>query len=283
MEGDLDLELNQGTNFMHWITLGDFRLLERPDRECISRKGGHPDFRFEDKAGKEYVIEYTRLLQKTLRNLEYFAESHIASPLQGKLPGTYTLEIMVDHIGRGWITVEAANLVVSEIMRLMQSDIQSKTGQLSSGFNLHKVSEDGSRLVPWLIGPTLPAELRLDDPLARELEKEFHDIVQSTDRKLDGYTGARILLLGLSQSGLDREFHAQRFINGQGVMLTWADNEGKAVKNLDYIYLEPGINVWSGSSDNLHVKVFAGHKYTESKAGYYPILWQRPGTPTLLH
>jgi len=282
MKSDLDFELDQGTNFMHWVTLGNFELLERPDRERVSRKGGHPDFIFKDRVGKEYVIEYTRLLQKYLRNLEYFAESNIAVPLQGQLFGTYTLEIIVDYIGRGWITVEEASRVVTEIMEIMRSDIGSKPRQLSSGFTLRKVREDGSRLVPWLIGPTLPAELQLNDPLARELEREFHDIVQSTDRKLEGYTGARVLLLGLSQSGLDREFHAQRFKDGQGVMLTWANNEGKTVRNLDYIYLEPGINVWSASSNNSHVKVFAGHKYTESKAGYYPLLWQRVGIPRLL-
>ena len=126
-------------------------------------------------------------------------------------------------------------------------------------------------------------ELTIDNPLARELEKEFRHIIQSTDRKLEGYSGARILLLGLSQSGLDYEFHAKRFKDGQGIMLTWAENEGKMVRNLDYIFLEPGINVWSGSSDSLHVKVFAGHKYTNSKAGYYPQVWQRRGTPRLLH
>ena len=274
---NIDLELNQGTNFIHWITLGDFRLSERPDRERASRKGGHPDFKFVDNSGKEYVIEYTRLLNKTLRNLEHFAESHIAIPLQGKLPGTYKLEIMVDQIGRGWITVEMANLIISEIEALIQSGFQDKIYQLSNGFTLQKVREDGNRLVPWLIGMTLPADLHNNDPIARELEKEFHNIVQSSDRKLEGYLGARILLLGLSQSGLDCEFHAQHFKDSQGVMLTWADKEGKTLKNLDYIYLEPGINVWAGSSNNLHVKVFAGHKYIDGKASYYPLLWQRPG------
>lgn len=282
MENEVDLELSQGDQFMHWIALDGYLLLERPDRERSSRKGGNPDFRFKDKQGKEYVIEYTRLLNKNLRNLEHFTANHIALPLHGKLPGTYTLEILVDQIGRGWLNDNVANTIYSEIVDLIQSGFHKETYQLNNGFTIRKVREDGSKLVPWLIGKILPAELHLDDPLAIELEKEFRTIVQSAERKFEGYSGARILLLGLSQSGLDYEFHAKRFKDGQGIMLTWAENEGKMVKNLDYIYLEPGISIWSGSSDNLHIKVFAGHKYTSSKAGHYPLLWQRQGTPRLL-
>lgn len=286
MENKHELELEQANHFMKWITTGNFKLLEKPELQRPSRKGGQPDFRFEDGAGQEYVLELTRLLNKKLKRLEKFVRDNICASVKGQLPGTYTLEIPVDLIGRGWIEPEIAKQTIAEISALLKSGTLGEVQQLGTGFVLCKVRDDGNRLAHWLTAKTLPPELALDDTIARELEKEFHKIVQSADKKFKGYTGTRILLIGLSQSGLDWEFHAQRFKDSQGIMLVWADNEGKTLVNVDHIYLEPGISVWqpepSVSGTQWGCKVFAGHRYTNSKAGHYVLLWQRPGTPTLL-
>ncbi len=283
---DDKLELDWANHFMHWVSLGNSKLLEKPDRERHSRQGGHPDFRFEDGAGREYVLELTRLMRKELRKLENFLQECISPRFENQLPGTYVLEIPVDATGRGKIDPQVARNVVAEISQLVQSGVLSHTQRLSTGFVLSKVREDGSRLVPWLLAPEVPYDLALTDPIARELEEEFRGIVKEADQKFRDYDGARILLIGLSQSGLDHDFHASRVKDGQGVMLMWAQDAGEDLANVDYVYVEPGINVWQptpSSSDNLTLrKVFAGHRYVNSKAGYYVLLWQRTGSPRLL-
>lgn len=270
------LETSQADHFMKWITEGPFTLLERPDVERPSRPGGYPDFRFKADAGHEYVLELTRLLAKELKNLEKFAIDSISTAVDCQLSGTYTLGIPVDYLGRARIKPEAAKQTVIEILELIRSGALGETAQLTAGFTVSKVRDDGSRLVPWLISPKLPPDLKLDDPRANELEKEFCNIVLSADHKFQGFAGRRIILISLSQSGLDWQFHAQRFRDSKGVMLTWAENVCKMVTNVDFIYLEPGVNVWHESS-----KVFTGHKYANSPAGYYVLLWQRSRTTTL--
>lgn len=277
MEDKNVLELKQANHFMRWVTRKSFKLLERPEVECPSRQGGHPDFRFGDNAGNECVLEITRLLNKKLKNLEKFIEGNIAMNVEGQLSGTYTLTIPVDEIGRGWMNPEVAKKTATEILSLAQSGALCESQHLSTGFVISRVLEHGARLVPWLSAPSLPAKLALNDPRARELEKEFRKILESTDNKCEGYAGLRILLIGLSQSGLYWQFHAQRFKGSQGIMITWAENEGRTLVNLDYIYLEPGISVWQADQR----KVFAGHRYTDAQAGHYILLWQRPGTPIL--
>lgn len=281
MVDEQDLELNQASHFMKYITGGSFRLLERPDLERPSRKGGHPDFRFGDEAGNEYVLELTRLLTRKLRNLEKFVKDNISARVEGKLPGKYGLKVSVDQIGRGWITPKVAAEIVAEVLALAQSGTLRQTQQLRAGYVLSKVGEDGSSLVPLIIGPLLPPDLTLTDPLARELEREFQKIVHEADQKFQGYSRRRVVLIGLSQSGLYWGFHAKTHKDGQGVMLTWADNEGRKLVNTDYVYLEPGFGVWQEDGKEVPQKVFTGHIHVDTKAGYYILLWQRPGTPRL--
>ncbi|MDO8749654.1 MAG: hypothetical protein Q7K03_00690 [Dehalococcoidia bacterium] len=280
------LELDWANHFMHWVTLGKFNLLEKPDDERPSRKGGHPDFRFEDDAKREYVLELTRLMKKELRNLEKFLLASVSRPIGNQLPGTYVLQIPVDAIGRNWIDPQVAQETVVEISQLVRSGTLGQAQKLRSGFVLTRVREDGGKLVVQLVAPELPYDLALNDPIAKDLGKEFRSIVQEADQKFQGYTGARVLLIGLAQSGLNHEFHAGRSKDGKGIMLMWADNEGKALRNIDYIYVEPGISVWQpglSSGETLTLRnIFVGHRYTDSKAGHYVLLWQRTGTPGLL-
>ena len=111
----------------------------------------------------------------------------------------------------------------------------------------------------------------------KELRVAFEVLVEEADLKFRDYDPYRLLLIAISQSGLDLEFHAGRFKDGKSILLTWMDALCERINNIDAIFLEPGVNVWLAGG-----KVMAGHKYMESKAGHCPELWRRSGVPGLL-
>jgi hypothetical protein len=170
-----------------------------------------------------------------------------------------------------------------QILRLLNIEGRVKDGtlqntqQLSTGVVLWKARDEGNRLVPWVTAPKLPFDLTDAHPVAKELRLAFEALVEEADLKFRGYDPYRLLLIATSQSGLDLEFHAGRFKDGKGTLLAWMDALCERINNIDAIFLEPGVNVWSAEG-----KVMAGHKYIESKAGHYPELWRRSGVPRLL-
>lgn len=273
------LELDQARHFMRWVTGEDFSPVDKPDCTRAPRAGGHPDYIFRDSRGQEYALELTRLLTQELRKLEQFVENSISGAVQSSLPGTYILRIpLADPRGKGRIDPVVANSTVQELMGLLQSHNLKESQRLSTGFDLIRVRDDGNRLVPWVTAPKLPYDLAVDHAIAKELEGEFFGLISEADHKFKDYGGLRVLLVNISQSGLDLEFHAQRFRDSQGIMLTWAENVSRISTNVDSICLEPGVRVWEADGD----RVLAGHKYIESKAGYYVELWHRLGISRLL-
>lgn len=269
------LEEKQARHFMRWITNENLSPIEKPDQMRPPRQGGHPDYRFKDSTGHQYVLELTRLLTKELRKLESFVEKEICEPVESHLAGTCILHIPLDDSrGKGKITPEVAECTKEEISRLIIASKLQETQCLSTGFVLSKVRDDGHKLVPWVTAPTLPYDLSISDPIAEELQKEFEEVILGNDGKFRDYGGTKILLIDISQSGLDWEFHAQRFKDSQGILLTWVENMPQAPVNIDFIYLEPGVRVWQGN--NMH-RVLAGHKYVDKQAGHYICLWCRQG------
>lgn len=274
------LELEQARHFVRWVTREDLSPIDEPDCTRRSRPGGHPDYIFRDSEGREYVLELKRLLAPELRRLEQFAAKRICAVVQSSLPGTYILRIhLEDARGKGRIDPMVADSIAQEIAKLAQSGSLRQSHRLMAGVELTRVRDDGNRLVPWITTPELPFDLGASDPIARNLKNEFCDLVSEADTKFRGYSGVRVLLINTSQSGLDLKFHARRFKNGQGVVLTWVQDISSISTNIDSICLEPGIGVWEASGMQ---RVMAGHKYTESRAGYYLEVWHRPGIPTLL-
>lgn len=274
------LELEQARHFLRWVTKEELTPIDKPDYMRPSRPGGHPDYVFRDSGGQEYVLEVTRLLTPELRQLEQFVGNHICRAAESYLMGTYILRIrLADPRGKGRIDPTIARSTVQEIMKLVQDGNLQTTQVLSSGFTLIKVRDDGNRVVPWVTATELPFDLADDQPVAKDLEREFHRLILEADSKFRGYSGTRVLLINTSQSGLNLEFHAQRFRDSQGVMLTWVQNTPLVSTNIDSICLEPGVNVWEAGSNE---RVLAGHKYTESRAGYYVELWHRLSLPRLL-
>ena len=272
------LELGSAKHLMRWITREDLDPLDKPDRSQLSRPGGHPDFAFEDSAKRRYALELTRLLTPELRSLENTVATQVCTPVQHMLSGTYALHIhLADPLGRGRIAPEVLKKTAQEIAKILKDGTLQDTQQLSTGFVLRKAKDEGSKLVPWITSPELPLDLTDAHPVAKELRAAFEELVEEADSKFRGYDPYRLLLIATSQSGLDLEFHAGRFKDGKGILITWMDALCQRIHNIDAIFLEPGVNVWSAGG-----RVMAGHKYIESKAGHCPELWRRRGIPRLL-
>ena len=272
------LELDAAKSLMRWITHEDLAPIDKPDCSRPSRPGGNPDFVFEDSKKRRYVLELTRLLTPKLRSLENTVAVQVCAPVEYLIPGTYMLHIhLTDPLGRGKIAPKVLKQTAEEILRILKDGTLKDSQQLSVGFILRKARSEGSKLVPWITSPELPFDLTDAHPIAKELRSAFEELIKEADLKFRGYDPYRLLLIATSQSGLDLEFHARKFKDGKGILLTWMDALCHRILNIDAIFLEPGINVrsWGG-------KVMAGHKYIESKAGHYPELWRRSGIPPLL-
>lgn len=272
------LELDSARHLMRWITREDISPIDKPDHSQPSRQGGHPDFVFEDSRKRRYVLELSRLLTPELRSLENTVAAQVCAPVEHLLPGTYALHIhLTDPLGRGRIAPEVLKQTAQEIAKILKDGTLQNTQQLSAGFVLWKARDEGSKLVPLVTSPELPLDLTDAHPVAKELRAAFEELVEEADLKFRGYDPYRLLLIATSQSGLDLEFHAGRFKGSKGILLTWMDALCQRILNIDAIFLEPGINVWSAGG-----RVMAGHKYIESKAGHCPELWRRSGVPRLL-
>jgi len=272
------LELDSARHLLRWITREDLTPIDKPDQSQLSRPGGRPDFVFEDSRKRKYVLELTRLLTPELRSLENTVAAKVCAPVEYLLPGTYGLHIQLnDPLGRGRIAPEVLKKTKQEIIKILKDGNLQKTQQLSEGFVLWRARDEGHRLVPWVTSPELPFDLSDTHPVAKELRVAFGKLMEEADLKFRGYNPFRLLLIATSQSGLDLEFHAGRFKDGKGVLLTWMDTLCERISNIDAIFLEPGINVRSAGG-----KVIAGHKYVESKAGYYLELWRHSSVPRLL-
>jgi hypothetical protein len=272
------IELDAAKSLMRWITHEDLDPIDKPDCSRPSRRGGNPDFVFEDSKKNKYVLELTRLLTPELRGLENTVAVKVCTPVEYLIPGTYILHIhLTDPLGRGKVALKVLKQTEEEILRILKDGTLKDSQQLSVGFVLRKVKSEGNKLVPWITSPQLRFDLTDAHPIAKELRSAFEELIKEADLKFRGYDPHRLLLIATSQSGLDLGFHAGKSKDGKGILLTWMDTLYHRILNIDAIFLEPGINVrsWGG-------KVMAGHKYIESKAGYYPELWRRSGIPSLL-
>ena len=150
------------------------------------------------------------------------------------------------------------------------------------GFKLTKVLPQGSRLVPQIVGPSIRYDVTEGDSSLVELKRLFPQQVDEAESKLRNWGGNRIMLMGIGQSGLDWEYHAQKFKGGQGVLLTWADNKCQNTRNLDFLFLELGVHVWQVSPGLGHgPQIYTGTKWVDQSLGFSPLIWRRLGHPPL--
>lgn len=276
-EEELGIELEWAKHFMYYITRQQLSPICKPDAEDRNRR--RPDYIFEDARGKKYILEVTRWLTPKLRRLEDVALRSIAAPLKGELQGTFTLEVPLDSFRGGKIPKETAEVLVSEIQAIAIARPMTHRYPLSYGFILCKVRDDGSRLVPWITQEELPYDLDVNSEVAKILQGELESILHKKDGKFKGYSGNRVLLINISQCGLDIYYHASASKDGQGIVLRWLAALLKQPSNIDYIYLEPGVGVWQVANGK---RVLTGHRHVNAHRGYYVEVWRRPGLPTLL-
>jgi hypothetical protein len=275
---DFLLERDSAKDFMRWITRENLIPICKPDHSQPSRPGGHPDFIFEDSGTRRYSLELTRLLAPELRSLEKTVIKQVCTPFENRIHGTYGLNIhLSDPLGRGRISHEILKQTAQEIAIMLEKGTLQDTQQLRAGFTLWKARDEGRKIVPRITSPELPFDLDSGHSIAKPLQTAFIEIVKEADLKFRGYDPYRLLLIATSQSGFDLEFHAGKFKGGKGILLTWMDDLCQSISNIDAIFFDPGINVWSVGG-----KVMTGLKYVESRAGYYVELWRRDGVPNLL-
>lgn len=283
IDNDSRLEVMQARRLVRWLTGSDGKLISTPDAPGRqTRPGGHPDAVVQDVSGNCYAVEVGRLLLPAIRNIEAFAKRRIAASLEGKLPGTFTLTIDISNQTRGKLDLGEAATVVGEVNQLLRAGSLRDSQTLGCGFTLARVLPQGSRLVPLIVGPSIAHNITEDDSSVAAL-KDFFDLqVEEADSKLRGWQGNRILLMDIGQSGLDWEFHAQKFKGGQGILITWAEIKCPNTQNLDFVFLEPGVHVWQVStSSGEGPQIYAGTKWVDQPRGFYPRLWRRLGHPQL--
>jgi hypothetical protein len=237
---------------------------------------------FQDTSGNPYVVEVGRLLTPQVRGLEAFLLRNVTNPLSGKLTGTFTLEVDSTQLNAGRLDSDTAALIVKEVEALMDSGKLQDSQALCGKFPFTKVIPTGHRVVPWVLGPSVACDIPAGDPSVAGLERFFESQVLEADRKLRGWQGNRILLMDIGQSGLSEEFHAVRFKDSQGVLLTWAESVCPQTQNLDFIFLEPGVRVWQASaSSGERPQIYTGTKYVDKPRGFYIPLWRRLNHPPL--
>ena len=136
--------------------------------------------------------------------------------------------------------------------------------------------------MPQIVGPSIANNVTEGDPSLVELKNLFDQQIDEAESKLRDWVGNRILLIDIGQSGLDWEFHALKFKGGQGILLTWAEDKCPHTRNLDFVFLEPGVHVWQVSSESGRgPQIYAGTKWVDQPRGFYPLLWRRLGHPRL--
>ncbi len=97
--------------------------------------------------------------------------------------------------------------------------------------------------------------------------------MREASSKFQSYAGRHILLIDVSQTGLDVEFHPIRPGGKPGLMAIWVANLPPGVANVHEIYLEPGIRVWTAPEpgEDPHSpprRIRAGHAIPTSSTAF---------------
>ena len=255
---------------MHWVTHCEPVRIQKLDKEKDHRRK-RPDFAFCYPSGQRYILELKRWLTPELRRLEDFLKEKVARPLDGSLPGTFVLHISLEDRKEGRISKSEAGNLVSEIRQISLSDIGAQTCRLSIG-RLSRVRNDGHRLVPMIERQEL---LYPSDEETETLQKELEKTLIATDQKLRWYRGTRVLLLDISQCGLDIDYHARYSKEGPGVIIRWVTEASRLSTRIDYVCVGQGMRVWDSAMNRL----LTGHIYVDTPTPDYGEVWRRSELP----
>jgi len=263
------LELQMATHFMQWVTPYEPSHIVKLDVKSDRKR---PDFAFYYSSGQCYILELKRWLTKELRNIEDFLNKNVAEPLNGGLPDTFILRISLDEVPNGTISKKQLTDIVSEIRQVIGSANQEQPYQLSLG-SLYRVSNGGHRLVAQITRPEL---LYPDEGMVKELRDLLNKYVAETDVKFLGYSGTRVLLLDISQCGLDIDYHASYSKEGPGVIIRWVTEASKSSTNIDYICVWQSYPIWGATRGNM-TRILTGHRHVDKPAPNYKEVWRRSG------
>jgi len=263
------LELEQAKHFMRWVTLHEPSRIKRLDKKKDRKR---PEFAFYYASGQRYTLELTRWLTPELRELQNLLESNVAEPLGNSLHGTFILNIPLEELKGSRIPKNEAKNLVSEIQRIGSSDMKGQTCPLSIGA-FSKVRDDGHRLVPMVSRPELPVYLDEHNQEVKILRKKLEDILLETDEKFRYYRGIRVLLIDISQCGLDIDYHAGISKEGPGIVCKWLAAFLKPTR-IDYVCLDQGVRLWHGGNRG---RILTGHKYVDKPSANPREVWHRPG------
>ncbi len=264
-------------HFIRWLTRANPVSIQRLDiqRQTLAARKW-PDFEVRDAEGQLYVLELTRLLPPEIRELERFLTTNVSSVVQSKYPRVsdeaYSLEVHFELLPQGRVSKTMAHQLVGKISEIVSAKPNMTNWELSPGFTLRHVADAKGGIRPWISMMPLPAIPPHNDPHVRLLRRTFEDVIVESDAKFDGLARERVLLMNIEQSCLDTEDACSHFKDGQGILLTWAEECLPQSSNIDAVYVEPGTQVWQGWD---HHRVLAGHKYIGEPSGRYEMIWQR--------
>lgn len=284
---ELEIEDRHARGLIFALTGENLAPVNKPDATGMPwTPGRKPDFEFTPRVGTTSFVEVTRLLPQRLRQVEEFAKERIGGPLKGVLPGSFFLWFSLDTLSKKGILAAHAEAIVSDIVaRLRQCQgVLPQTFQPIAGYTVERFEESGSRLIPMVLAADLPHDLAAHDQRVIALRSLFMKTVLEASEKFRSCAGRCILLLDISQTGLDVEIHVMAPGGNPSLMTIWTDELPTAALSVQEIYVEPGINVWKPLEPGTdpyspQVKIRAGTRYTDQARGFYVRLRPHPTRP----
>ena len=196
-------EMEHAEHFMQWVTLSKPTRIVKLD---VKKDRKRPDFAFHYPAGQSYTLELTSWLTPELKRLQNFLQKYVSRPLRDNLSGTFALYIPFEQLLKGRIEEAEAQTLIAEIKQICSSHVEQGAYQLSIGA-LKKVRDDGHKIVPII---TCPETVYLDENnnAIKKLKSELGKILNEAQEKFRYYRGIRVIVLDISQNGLDIGYHA---------------------------------------------------------------------------
>lgn len=268
------LELELAKPFMWWVTRHEPSRTRKLD---IDKRRKRPDFAFNYVSGQRYILEIERWLTPEVRQLQAQAEESIAKPLENKLVGTFVLDIPFSKFKGGQIPRKEARRIVSEIQQTVHSGIEQKTYVLGKDLSIFKVSDDGRRLSIMITEPEPPLYLDENNQQVIVLREKLEEIVLKAHEKFRWYRGTRVLLMDISQCGLDIDYHGGISKEGPGIVCKWLEELLEPSARIDYICLGQ-MSLWKSANGD---RILTGHKYVDKPPPRYQAVWRKRGLPSI--
>lgn len=249
-----------------------------------SRPGKQPDWLLGFPHGIGLVLEITRLAVGTVREVETFIFETISTRFAGRLPGSFALIVDIAVWPDGKVSKSQAAAAIDVLESRLRTRAPIEGADLPTGLRVIALDPSTSGLIPLIVRSSLSPTASIDDPEVTALAEELGSVVVESAEKFAQWGHCqRCLLIDISQSGLDWEFHGLRF---KGMRRSLVDTlmerlPEAALAAIDRILLEPGVRVWLAPDVNrsLPVQIMAGTKYADSGLGHFLQGWPGPSRP----